>query len=184
VLLAVILGTALVSAPPAVGDSAPDLEWVTMNGAPIPGGWSSAGATVVAFFATWCQPCHRTLRELGTIRQTVGPGLRFLLVEAGDDAADIRRFLADHPLPDGAAVIRDPSGGVRERWGCQMYPTLFIVDRAGIIRYINHGWGDGSQAKYLRRVQRVLGGGPAVRPPSARTPPAAPDARPAARAAP
>ena len=32
----------------------------------------------------------------------------------------------------------------------------FLVDRTGPVRYINHGWGEGSEANYLRRVRNVL----------------------------
>jgi thiol-disulfide isomerase/thioredoxin len=111
----------------------------------------------VLFFATWCQPCHRTLRELGEIRQTVGPRLRVLLIDAGDDPAKVQRFVAENPIPEAAVVLDDLSGADRQRWGAQMFPTLFLVDRAGAVRYVNLGWGDGSQAKYLRRVHNVLG---------------------------
>jgi cytochrome c biogenesis protein CcmG, thiol:disulfide interchange protein DsbE len=146
--------------PIAIGDPAPALDAVTPDGASVPGGWFDGDVNVVAFFATWCKPCHRTLRELVAIRQTIGPRLRFVLIEAGDDPSEVRQFLAENPVPEGAVVTTDLSGTARQRWGCNAYPTLFIVDRTGVVRYINHGWGEGSQAKYLRRIHDVLGDGP------------------------
>src|ERR1022692_2786507 len=130
--------------PIAVGAAAPALEAVTAEGKPVGGGWASGDATVVVFFATWCKPCHRTLRELGAMRQTIGPRLRFVLIDAGDDADEVRKFILENPVPEGAIVITDLSGDDRRSWGCQIYPTLFIVDRGGVVRYINRGWGDGS----------------------------------------
>ena len=163
-LLTAVLAAALRSSPMlvaiAVGDPAPALDAVTPDGASVPGGWLEGDVNVVAFFATWCKPCHRALRELVAIRQLIGPRLRFVLIEAGDDPSEVRRFLAQNPVPEGAAVTTDLSGTARQRWGCDAYPTLFMVDRAGVVRYINHGWGDGSQAKYLRRIHDVLGDGP------------------------
>jgi cytochrome c biogenesis protein CcmG, thiol:disulfide interchange protein DsbE len=149
------------SRPLPIGTPAPAFEARTLTGQP--GAWTEADATVVLFFATWCQPCHRTLRELGEIRKKVGPRLRILLIDAGDDPAAVRRFVAENPIPEGAIVLDDLSGSDRLRWGCQMFPSLFLVDRAGAVRYVNLGWGDGSQAKYLRRVHNVLsdGGHPA-----------------------
>jgi thiol-disulfide isomerase/thioredoxin len=141
----------------ARGDIVPVLNGLTPDGKTAAADWSIASATVVIFFATWCKPCHRALRELREIGQTTGPRVRFVLIDAGDDPAKARQFIADNSIPEAAVVIGDPSGSEKDRWGCPILPTLFIVDQAGIVRYINHGWGDGSAAKYLRRVQNVLG---------------------------
>jgi cytochrome c biogenesis protein CcmG/thiol:disulfide interchange protein DsbE len=159
-LTAVVVATlqsSTLASPIAIGAPAPALNAVTPEGKVVAGGWSGAEATVVLFFATWCKPCHRTLRELELIRLAIGPRLRFVLIDAGDDPAEVRQFIVENPVPQGATVTTDLSGRDRQSWGCQIYPTLFLVDRAGVVRYINHGWGDGSQAKYLRRIRNVLG---------------------------
>jgi cytochrome c biogenesis protein CcmG/thiol:disulfide interchange protein DsbE len=154
---AVLLAAALPSQPTAVGEPAPTLEAMTPDGGTVAGDWSRSDVAVVAFFATWCKPCHRALRELVEIRQTLGPRLHIVLVEAGDDPMTVRQFLAQNPVPEGALVATDPSGDIRRRWGCTIIPSLFIIDRTGIVRYINHGWGEGSEAHFLRRLHNVLG---------------------------
>jgi cytochrome c biogenesis protein CcmG, thiol:disulfide interchange protein DsbE len=142
-----------------VGVPAPAIDGETVEGRPFDARWSESDATVVMFFATYCQPCQRALGELEAIQRTAGPRLRFILVDAGESSTMVRRFLAQNRTPLGAGVVIDTSGSDRQRWGCcEIEPTLFIVDRAGRVRYINHGWGEGSQAKYLRRVQTVLRG--------------------------
>jgi cytochrome c biogenesis protein CcmG/thiol:disulfide interchange protein DsbE len=167
--LVAVVQSSPVSVAIAIGDPAPALEAVTPDGESVGGGWWSGDANVVAFFATWCKPCHRALRELVAIRQLLGPRLRFVLIEAGDDPSEVRQFLAANPVPEGAVVTTDLSGTARQRWGCNAYPTLFIVDRTGVVRYINHGWGEGSQAKYLRRIHAVLGDAPPSGPDKARS---------------
>ena len=80
-----------------------------------------------------------------------------MLIDAGEDSGEVRKFIAENPVPEGAVIMTDLSGTDRRSWGCLIYPTLFIVDRVGIVRSINHGWGEGSAAKYLRRIHNVLG---------------------------
>jgi thiol-disulfide isomerase/thioredoxin len=157
-LMAAGFAAAFQPRPVAVGDVAPQLEAVTPDGVPVVEDWSKGDVVVVAFFATWCGPCHRALRELGTIRHAFGSHLRFVLVEAGEDVATIKRFIADNPLPEGATVVTDPSGSLRRRWGCNIIPSFFIIDRARSVRYINHGWGDTSEPRFLRRLHNVFGG--------------------------
>jgi thiol-disulfide isomerase/thioredoxin len=158
VLIGIVSGAGSVSASPlAVGVQAPALDGQTLEGGPFNSRWSEGDATIVMFFATYCQPCHRALSELEAIQRTTGRRLRFVLVDAGEAPAIVRRFLAQNRTPAGAGVVLDASGNDRQRWGCcEIEPTLFIVDRVGRVRYINHGWGEGSEAKYLRRVQNVL----------------------------
>ncbi|HEX3901803.1 MAG TPA: TlpA disulfide reductase family protein [Polyangia bacterium] len=157
---AAVMAAALQSGSVAVGDPAPALAAVTPDGAAVAARWVKGDVGVVMFFATWCGPCHRALRELGAIRQTLGPHLRLVLVEAGDDPAEVRQFLAQNPIPEGAVVATDPSGTIRSRWGCKIIPSLFIIDGAGTVRYINHGWGETTQAHLLRRLHNVLGDTP------------------------
>ncbi|HXT96176.1 MAG TPA: TlpA disulfide reductase family protein [Polyangia bacterium] len=170
-LIAPVARAAVAAAPAAVlavGAPVPALEGATLDGRPFAARWSEGEATVVMFFATYCRPCHRALRELDAIRRTTGPRLRFVLVDAGEDPAAVRKFVAENPVPGQGAVVIDASGSDRRRWGCEIEPTLFLVDRAGRVRYINHGWGDGSEAKYLRRVRNVLAPGAVGQPPAGR----------------
>jgi cytochrome c biogenesis protein CcmG, thiol:disulfide interchange protein DsbE len=148
---------------PSVGDPAPPLELESPDGRPF-GPRLGGETTIVDFFATWCQPCHRALADLAVVRARLGGRPRLIVVDVGEDAPTLKRFLAEHPLPPGAELALDRLGSTARRWGQDRFPTTFLVDGAGFVRHINRGWGPGYGARILRWLATMVA--PAPTPPS------------------
>ena len=149
--------------PPGVGDPAPPLAIVTAEGDSAPVRLEGE-IVVVDFFATWCGPCHHALRDLVAIREQLGPRLRFVFVDVDEAPETVKEFLAHTALPGGAQVTLDPGAVVMRRWGARTFPTTFLVDRAGVVRHINRGWGAGYRARLLAWLRPMLADAPAAAP--------------------
>lgn len=87
---------------------------------------------LVAFWATWCEPCLAEMPLLVELHRRYG-GKHFALVSVTDDDADkVRTFLEKNPLP--FPVLHDQDGAVRERYGADALPYAVFIGPDGVVR--------------------------------------------------
>lgn len=89
---------------------------------------------LVNFWATWCLPCMEEMPALERLRLDLrGQPFEVLAVNVSEPVHRVRRFFGQLELD--LPVLRDPNGRTFARWGGRLYPTTFLVDREGRIRY-------------------------------------------------
>jgi cytochrome c-type biogenesis protein len=86
------------------------------------------------FWATWCLPCRDEIPEINAMfRDLESQGLAVVGASWNDTASDIEQFKqeikVDYPILLDAETIGGQFGGI------QSFPTTFIIDREGRIRY-------------------------------------------------
>jgi peroxiredoxin len=96
---------------------------------------------VLEFWATWCGYCRDSRPKVSTWQTTYGErGVRVLGI-SGDDLDDLRKVAADEKL--AFTIARDPDDAVARRYFVPALPTFVVIDKAGIVRYVGVGEGDG-----------------------------------------
>jgi cytochrome c biogenesis protein CcmG/thiol:disulfide interchange protein DsbE len=134
------------------GRPAPALEGQTLNGQP----WSATltgEITIVEFFATWCPKCRQSLpdhRALAAARQ-----VRLIIVDVDEDPALVQAFFSVDPPPPGAGVLVDRSGSARQNWGVTGFPSVYVVDKGGIIRGRFAGWNETCARELAERIDSI-----------------------------
>ncbi|MFQ5700814.1 MAG: TlpA disulfide reductase family protein [Acidobacteriota bacterium] len=96
-----------------------------------------ARATLLVFWATWCQPCLREIPEVNAIQefyadrglQVMGLGLK-----EGGDTAD-RLAGAAHRFGVKYPVMFDSEGAAQNAFGVSVLPMSVLIDRRGVIRW-------------------------------------------------
>lgn len=93
------------------------------------------GETVLLnFWATWCPPCVEEIPSLGRLnRRLAGRAFRVISVDVGQNEAQVRSFL--EKVPAAFPVLLDPEGSVTEPWHIRAFPTSFLIDSRGRMRY-------------------------------------------------
>jgi thiol-disulfide isomerase/thioredoxin len=92
---------------------------------------------VVNLWATWCPPCRREMPVLVRAQQEHGD-VRFVFVDQGESAADVRAFLHSTGLrPDH--MLLDPMQQLPQAFGTQAFPTTLWFDARGELRSVHVG---------------------------------------------
>jgi len=96
---------------------------------------------LVDFWATWCGPC---LGELPRVKQMYaqyhGQGLEVLGVSCDNSGSDLRTFLKANPDMPWPQLFDDKTAGwhpLATAYGITSIPTMFLIDRKGILRTVD-----------------------------------------------
>ena len=107
---------------------------------------------LVDFWAMWCGPCRATMPRLGELRRRRGAeGLEVLGISPDDPvkvAPFVQRIKADYPQ------WHDEDSEAEASLGVGALPTMFLVDRRGIVRDVLVGVPD--EAALDAKLEQLL----------------------------
>lgn len=117
---------------------------------------------VVDFWGTWCPWC---LKEAPYIAKLYGTyhrhGLEVVGVPVLSTAAAVQSYRKAHPKESWPQIFNhNPgNGALAQKLGISGFPTEFVIDRHGVLRYIIVGY---SPRRLAADVQKLLAKGPAA----------------------
>jgi thiol-disulfide isomerase/thioredoxin len=126
---------------------------------------------LVNFWATWCPPC---LAEMPSMQRLVeamaGRPFRILAVNTEETKSKVWKFRK--LLNIGFPTLLDSRGEVTRAWEVEVFPTSYLIDAGGHIRYVSYGaleWDDAAVVTVIETLMPDQGAGttaaaPYVRP--------------------
>lgn len=115
-----------------IGNPAPAFSVASVDGkSTIDLASLSGHVVVIDFWATWCKPCAITTPHLDELAKQ-HPDLRVVGI-SDEDLDDVRAFLANHPV--GFVQTLDAGDKATRDYLIQGLPTLYVIDKAGVVRY-------------------------------------------------
>jgi thiol-disulfide isomerase/thioredoxin len=152
---------------PDVGDAAPALELTGLDGKLDNLHQHRGELVLVNFWGTWCPPCLREMPALERLhRRMSGRPFAVLAVAPKQPKADVARYV--QALGITFTVFLDPTGKAATDWHVKVYPTTYLVDAAGRIRYRSIGPAEWDSPENLERVEQFM---PGHKPPATREAP-------------
>lgn len=93
---------------------------------------------LVNFWATWCGPCVEEIPSLSRlVEQMQGRPFKVLAVNIGEAPETVQEFLAK--IPVNFPVLLDPDSLAVRDWKVYAYPSNYLLDSHGKIRYAYRG---------------------------------------------
>ena len=146
------------SAPPL-----PDIAVVTLDGSPASLRAESGTPVVLNLWATWCPPCRREMPVFENAVQAY-PGVRFVLLNQGEDAATVSDYLDREGLHLHAQVLLDLHSLAMPATNTRGLPTTLFFDADGHL--VDTHMGELTRASLADTLRKRFG----VRPAAAPTP--------------
>ncbi|MCS6852721.1 MAG: TlpA family protein disulfide reductase [Gemmataceae bacterium] len=145
----------------AVGKLAPDVEGTDLDDKKAKLSDFRGKVVVLDIWATWCRPCRDMIpHEREMVKRLEGKPFVLLSVSADAKKETLVKFLEKEEMPwvhwhNGA------KGGTLETYQVRFFPTIYVLDAKGIIRYKNIRGSALEEAveKLLQETESNSGGG-------------------------
>lgn len=142
----------------AIGAPLPPLKVDGLSGKTIDVRSYRGHVLLLDVWASWCGPCKQELPVLDEMaRRLKADGIEILAVSVDQERANVDKFLRARGTRWSLTVAHDPRGEIAELLQPDKMPTSYVVDRSGIVRYVNAGFVPEDAPAIEKRLREVAG---------------------------
>jgi thiol-disulfide isomerase/thioredoxin len=121
-----------------IGMPAPDIDGEDFDGNRLRLSDYRGKVIVVVFWASWCPPCRAMIpheREL-VVKHRSKP-FALLSVNSDEDHDEARAIMAKQQMTWPNWKTCGTNDAVARNWGVKSWPTIYVLDANGVVRYMN-----------------------------------------------
>ena len=136
--------------------SAPKLRLYDLNEKIVDLSDLKGKVVLVNFWASWCPPCVHEMPSMQRLQNRfASKGFTILGVNMAEDEKIVRHFLktkVDVRFP----ILFDRDGAALKNWDVFAFPTSYVIDKKGEIRFAIFGGVDWEQKDILKKITYLL----------------------------
>ncbi len=112
---------------------------------------------LVNFWATWCPPCRAEMPSMQRLKQALaGKPFEILAVDMAESPAQIQTFIQQMKPPIDFTILQDKDGKALKDWKVFVFPTSFIIDATGKLRYSLLGSTEWDEAATVAKIEALM----------------------------
>ena len=141
----------------AVGlrEEAPDFTLKSLEGSNLRLEEYRGQVVLINFWASWCGPCRQEMPVLDRLHHRYeDTGFAVLGVNVEGDSDSAREIVDKTNVT--FPILLDAGQKVSELYSLEAMPSIVVVDRDGVVRYIHRGYKPGDEAKYVEVVKELI----------------------------
>jgi thiol-disulfide isomerase/thioredoxin len=119
----------------AIGKPAPELKSVDLDRKPVRLADLKGRVVVLDVWATWCVPCQAMIpHQRGLVKRLDGKPFTLVSISVDEKPEIVTKFLKKEPMP-WTHWFNGPDGRIIGELNVWSYPTIYVLDAKGVIRY-------------------------------------------------
>jgi len=138
-----------------IGESAPLFTLKKLDGNEVSLSSFKGKPVFLNFWATWCPYCMKERKELDALHSAYkDKDLVIISVSLDKSEKTLRSFMKRHPAE--YVVLTDTKMTSGAMYGVSGFPTTFLIDREGIIRYNAPGYREWSSSISTSIIDKLI----------------------------
>lgn len=113
--------------------------------------------TIISFWATWCKPCIKELKNVSALMEDWEDDYNVELVAVSVD--DSRNQSKVRPFVNGMGwdfdVLLDPNGELQRAMNVTNPPVTFLIDQKGNVVYTHTGYLEGDEYDLEEEIKKL-----------------------------
>lgn len=134
---------------------APSLDLPDLDGNPVTLTDLHGRVVLVNFWGTWCPPCVEEMPSIQRLQNQLSDRpFSVLAVNVNEARNRVAAFAKRNDI--ALRVLQDATGDVSRAWDVQVFPTSYLVDGSGQVRYRALGPVDWDSGEPLEATLKLL----------------------------
>jgi thiol-disulfide isomerase/thioredoxin len=139
-----------------IGQTAPSFKLPDLDGREISLEEFKGKIILLDFWATWCSPCRMTMPVIENLSKEYPDDMVILAVNMQEKKETIEKYAFEQAIK--SRILLDKEGTVSATYGAYAIPMQFLIDRSGIVRHIQTGYGPNMASQMRAQIEPLRQG--------------------------